>query len=152
MKFVIFRIADLEFGMEIAHIQEIIRPVAITPLPQSPAYIEGVINLRGNIIPVMNLSRKLGLHQDHPDAPRERFIISSSDGDRQGSPRVAFRVHAVFQVVDIDPSEMEPPPSSFINLPERALLGVGKLAERIVFLLVLHELLTMDEKLYLQRV
>lgn len=138
--------------MDIAQIQEIIRPIGITPLPQSPEYIEGVINLRGNIIPVMNLSRKLGLPGENPDEVRERFIISLFGGSSVQGPRVAFRAHAVSQVVDIDPANVEPPPRNFTHLPEKALLGVGKLDERIVFLLVVHELLTPDEQLYLQRV
>ncbi|MBI2890022.1 MAG: purine-binding chemotaxis protein CheW [Nitrospirae bacterium] len=150
MKFVIFRIADLEFGMDIAQIQEIVRPVSITLLPQSPEYIEGVVNLRGQIITVMNLSRKLGLTEVDQEGLRTRFIVSTLFPEAPQPARVAFRVHAVFQVVDLDPAQLDPPPRSFTFLPEHAVLGIAKIEDRIVYMLNVHELLTPEEKLYLQ--
>ncbi len=126
---VVFDLAGESYGIEIGHVQEIIRLPAITSVPRAPAFVEGVVNLRGRVIPVINLRARFGL----PDGERgraSRIVVLETGGQTVGA-----LVDAVSEVLRI-PRETIEPPGATLQGPETAhLRGIAKLEDRLVILL-----------------
>ncbi len=141
-KFTVFTIAGEEFGIELDRVVEIVRPQRATPLPKVPTFISGVINLRGTIIPVMDLRKRLNVK---PSSPRERIIITRMHGEKIG-----LLVDTVKEIINIEKEQIAPPPSIFKGLRPEYLRGIGKIAERIIVILNLDSLLTSEEMVLLE--
>lgn len=140
LQLVSFIIGEEEFGVDILNVQEIIRLVEMTDVPNAPAFIEGVINLRGRIIPVVDL--------------RERFNFPSRESD--DSTRivvvelercvVGFLVDAVRQVIRVEREIIDPPPELARSIDSRYITGVAKLDGRLLILLDLNKVVSIDEQ------
>lgn len=144
LQLVIFRLAQEEYGLPITKVQEINRLVPITKLPQTPEFMEGIINLRGRIIPVIDLRKRFSLEiSEHND--ESRIIIVEVCGQTVG-----VIVDAVAEVVRIAAASVEPPPPSFI-LDAKYIQGVGKLDSRLLILLEIDEILTSQEAITLKQ-
>jgi purine-binding chemotaxis protein CheW len=144
LQLVIFRLAKEEYGLPITKVQEINRLVPITKLPQTPAFMEGIINLRGRIIPVVDLRKRFQLQvSDYNDD--SRIIIVEVDGQTVG-----VIVDAVNEVVRMPAASVEPPPPSFI-LDAKYIQGVGKLDERLLILLEIDQILSSQEAIALKQ-
>jgi purine-binding chemotaxis protein CheW len=140
-KFTVFTIAGEEFGIELDSVVEIVRPQKATPLPKVPAFISGVINLRGTVIPVMDLRKRLNVE---PSSPRERIIITRMHGEKIG-----LLVDTVKEIISIEKKEIAPPPLIFKGLRPEYLRGIGKIADRLIVILNLDSLLTSEEMILL---
>ena len=128
------------YGVEIGKIQEIIRMQPITTVPNGPAFFEGVTNLRGRVIPVMDLRARFGLATDGT-GHRARIVVAEL-----GCHTVGLIVDAVSEVLRV-PADAVEPPSSLVTTADSAYLrGVAKLGERLVLLLDLSRLLSSDEQ------
>jgi purine-binding chemotaxis protein CheW len=128
------------YGVEIARIQEIIRLQPITRIPNGPWYIEGVTNLRGRVIPVMDLRKRFNLELAEPTR-RTRIVVAEV-----GAHTVGLIVDGVSEVLRV-PAEAVEPPSSLVTTADSAYLrGVAKLDERLVPLLDLSRILSGDEQ------
>jgi purine-binding chemotaxis protein CheW len=147
LQLVIFQLGGEEFGVEIMQVQEIIRMPDITRIPQSPEYVEGVINLRGKIIVVINLNTKFDLHSKELDADSRIIIVEI------GENVVGMIVDSVSEVLRLSTSSVEPAPD-IISTKIKAdyLKGVGKLDERLLILLDLEKVLNDDEMAQLESV
>jgi len=136
LQLVSFEIGNEEFGVDILKVQEINRMLQVTRVPNAPEYIEGVINLRGKVIPVVDLRKKLGLEpRDHDK--NTRVIVMELRGRVVG-----FVVDAVREVLRIPRSVTEPPPT--LAAGERAdfITAVGKLDDRLLTLLDLDAMMS----------
>jgi len=123
-----FRVGDEEFGINILQVQEIIRSQTLTRVPNSPEFMEGVMNLRGKIIPVIALRKRFGL-AEAPSDTQTRIVVVEIGGTVLG-----FVVDAVSEVLRIPADTVEPTPR--LGLVEREyVLGVGKLGDRLLILL-----------------
>lgn len=140
LQLVSFVIENEEFGIDILSVQEIIRPVAITRVPRAPAFIEGVINLRGRIVPVVDLRKRFGLPER--DRDKETRIVVVELGGRV----VGFMMDAVREVIRVDRGVIEPPPDLAIGIDAQYIKGVAKLDDRLLILLDLDEVLSGDEQ------
>lgn len=139
LQLVSFRVEDEEFGLEILRVQEIIRIQQLTRVPASPDFIEGVINLRGRIIPVISLRRRFGLPQVPADK-QTRIVVVEVKGAVLG-----FMVDAVSEVLRLPASTVEPAPR--IGRVEREYVrGVGKLDNRLLILLDIDRLMSDAEE------
>ncbi len=134
LQLVSFMVGTEEFAVPILSVQEINRMMQITKVPQSPPFIEGVINLRGKIIPVMDLRKRFGL-QETGDASDERIIVVEV-----GSRVIGFTVDQVNEVLRISANIVEPPPSMVCGVDSDYVQGVGKLEDRLLILLDLDRL------------
>ncbi len=134
LQLVTFEVGSEEFAIPILSVQEINRMMQITRVPQSPDFVEGVINLRGKIIPVVDLRRRFGLpaSESHGD---NRIIVVEIHGRVIG-----FTVDRVNEVLRISPGIVEPPPSMVCGLESEYVQGVGKLEDRLLILLELRRL------------
>ncbi|MDM8543519.1 chemotaxis protein CheW [Desulfococcaceae bacterium HSG7] len=130
------------FGVSILMVQEIIRSAPITAVPNSPDFIEGIINLRGSIVPVIDLRKRLGLYGDDKITDEDIWIlILNIDGRTTG-----FIVDSVTQVLKIDENTLEPPPDIVVaRLESQYIRGVCKLDEDLLILLDFTCILMVDE-------
>lgn len=145
LQLVIFRLAKEEYGLPITKVQEINRLVPITKLPQTPSFMEGIINLRGRIIPVIDLRKRFQLPADG-QSDENRIIIVEVNGQTVG-----IIVDAVTEVVRLAGGSIEPPPPTFI-LDAQYIHGVGKLDERLLILLDIDKILTSQEEIVLKQI
>ncbi|MFY9531001.1 MAG: chemotaxis protein CheW [Candidatus Acidiferrales bacterium] len=133
------RIGRETFGLPISMVREIVRVPEITAVPNAPDYIEGVINLRGRIIPVVDLRKRFG-ETDITLNKKNRIVVVEM-ADRL----VGLIVHAASEVLKIPPSEIEAPHNLFQEGELDYVTGVGKLKGRLVILLDLHKVLRRGE-------
>jgi purine-binding chemotaxis protein CheW len=139
VQLVIFKLASEDYGLPISKVQEINRMVEVTKLPQTPDFMEGIINLRGRIIPVMDLRKRFGFSpQEHQDDTRIMVVDVSGQ-------TVGFIVDAVHEVAKIAEDCIEPPPPSFV-MDVQFVQGVGKLEDRLVILLDIDRIITSQER------
>lgn len=140
LQLVSFTIANEEFGVDILKVQEINRMFQITKVPNSPEYVDGVINLRGRVIPVIDLRTKLSL-QRKPHDKDTRIIVVELEGRTIG-----FIVDKVKEVLRIPNSIIEPPPDIVAGLNAEYITAVGKLEDRLLILLDLEKIISGKEK------
>lgn len=144
LQLVIFRLAQEEYGLSITKVQEINRLVPITKLPQTPAFMEGIINLRGRIIPVIDLRKRFQLAAaEHSEDTR--IIIVEVRGQTVG-----IIVDAVNEVVRLESGSVEPPPATFV-LDAQYIQGVGKLDGRLLILLNIDQIISAQEEIALRQ-
>ena len=129
---VTFRLQREEYGVEIGSVQEIIRATDITPVPNAPSHVRGVINLRGKIIPVVDLRKRLALP-----------AVAATDAQRivvveLGEKRIGMLVDSVSQVIKLSSSIIEEMPEEATNIDENYIRGVGKLDSRLIIILDLN--------------
>ncbi len=139
LQLVTFSVAGEEFGVDIFKVLEIIRIMEITKVPNSPAFVDGVINLRGKVIPVIDLRKRFGMFPKEHDH-NTRIIVFEIR-----KTIVGFIVDSVSEVLRIKASTVEPPPPVIGGLDSEYISGVGKLEEKLLLLLDLNKLLTLHE-------
>ncbi len=138
-KYLTFVLCDEEYGLGILKVREIIGIQDITPVPQTPDFVEGVINLRGKVIPVVDLRLKFGMPKT--DYTKETCIIVV-DVD---SLLMGTIVDTVSEVLDIKEGEIEPPPSFGQKVDVGFILGIGKVNEKVIILLDVDKVLSLEE-------
>jgi purine-binding chemotaxis protein CheW len=134
-----FRIGRETFGLPISMVREIVRVPEVTSVPNAPEYIEGVINLRGRIIPVVDLRKRFGEKAIEANK-KNRIVVVELEGRTIG-----LMVHAASEVLKIPPSEIEAPHNVFQEGELDYITGVGKLNGRLVILLDLNRVLQRGE-------
>lgn len=139
-KYLTFRLANEEYGLEILKVREIIGLMDITRVPKTPEYIRGVINLRGKVIPVLELRLKFGMEAKQDT--EETCIIVVDIAGETGSVLMGILVDAVSEVLDIQPEEIEDPPSFGAGFDTRFILGIGKVKNTVKLLLDIDRVLT----------
>ena len=136
LQLVTFRIGEEEFGVDILSVQEIIRLMQITMVPHAAAFIEGVINLRGKVIPVVNMRTRFNLPAVEHDG-NTRIVVMEFN-----QKIVGFLVDGVSEVLRIPASTVEPAPPVVCGIGSEYIRGVGKLEDRLLILLDLDTLLS----------
>ena len=136
LQIVSFKNGDEEFGVDIMRVQEIIRIQTITKVPQMPGYIEGIINLRGNVIPVIDLRKKFEL-QTQEFTDQTRIIVVNIN-----SRTVGFIVDSVHEVLRLGDEHIGPPPEIIAGISRKYISGVGKIENRLIILLDLNQILS----------
>ena len=134
-----FRIGNETYGVRIGSVREIVRVPEITIVPNAPEAIEGVINLRGKIIPVMDLRKRFGSAGIQPDK-KNRILVVELENRLLG-----LIVSSASEVLKIPPSEIEPPGTVFAEGESSYVTGVGKLKGRLIILLDIPRLLRQPE-------
>lgn len=134
LQLVTFNIADEEYAVDILAVQEINRMMELTRVPQSPAEVEGVINLRGKIIPVLDLRTRFSIAKTAP-TERTRIIVVEVHGRVLG-----FVVDRVQEVLRISRTIVDPAPEMVCSIDSDFIDGVGKLDDRLLILLNLSRL------------
>ena len=138
-KFLTFQLSDEEYGLEILKVREIIGLMDITTVPQTPDYVKGVVNLRGQVIPVIDLRLKFGLNEG--DYGKRTCIIVVD----VGGVMMGIVVDTVSEVMDIVSENIEQTPSFGTKLNTDYILGMGKVNERVKILLDIDKVLTAED-------
>ncbi len=133
-KYLTFRVANEEYGLAILKVREIIGLMDVTPVPHMPRHVRGVINLRGKVVPVIDLRLKLGMP---PAAPTAQTCIVVVD---VGAP-VGVIVDAVCEVLDVADSQIDPPPALGASVDTSFVLGLGKVRDGVKILLDIDRML-----------
>jgi purine-binding chemotaxis protein CheW len=139
LQLVSFNIDEEEFGVDILKVQEIIRTVQITQVPNAPAFVKGVINLRGKVIPIVDLRMKLGKEKKKDDN-NTRIIVVDLE-----SKTIGFIVDSVSEVLRIPKNITEAPPEIVSGINSEYITAVGKLEDRLLILLDLEKILSTRE-------
>ena len=139
LQLVSFHVEGEEFGLNILRVQEIIRVQQLTRVPNSPDFVDGVINLRGKVIPVVSLRKRFGLQPAEQDK-QSRIVVVEVDGNVLG-----FMVDSVSEVLRIPVETVEPPPR-LTKVEREYVSGVGKLDDRLLIMLDLDRLMTVAEE------
>lgn len=139
-QYVIFHLSKETFGIDIAKVWEIITLQAITKVPHTASFIEGIINLRGKVIPVLDLRRRFGLPSVEENRSM-RIVVIEIEGNTLG-----MIVDGVSEVLRINSEIVEATPPAISNVDSDYLEGVAKLEDRLIILLNLDKVLTHHEK------
>lgn len=134
-----FLIGSEEFAVDILKVQEINRITQITKVPNSPEFIEGVINLRGKVIPILDLRIRMGMAKREHDS-RTRIIVVEVE-----QKTIGFIVDEVTEVLRIPKNVIENPPDLVSNSKSEFITGVGKLEDRLLILLDLDKIISLEE-------
>lgn len=139
LQLVSFRIGAEEFGVDILNVQEINRMTEITRVPKVPEYVEGVINLRGKVIPVVDLRKRLDLDTTEYDKST-RIVVVDVEGRTIG-----LIVDAVSEVLRLPSDAIEPPPELVTRIDQEYVRGVAKLEDRLLMFLDLSKVIDLRE-------
>ncbi|MCC6963431.1 MAG: chemotaxis protein CheW [candidate division Zixibacteria bacterium] len=139
LQLVSFNIGTEEFGVDILKVQEINRMVEITRVPRSPDFVEGIINLRGKVIPIIDLRKRFNLQITDHDK-NTRIVVVDIEGQTMG-----MIVDSVSEVLRIPASTIEPTPDVVTSVDSDYIRGVAKLDNRLLIYLDLAKILTGEE-------
>ncbi|MGD8561501.1 MAG: chemotaxis protein CheW [Desulfarculaceae bacterium] len=142
-KYLTFDLAEEVYGQDILRVREIIGMMDITPVPRTPEFVLGVINLRGKVIPVVDLRLKFGLPYKEPDDRTCVIVVEVQSGE--DTVQMGIVVDRVNEVADVKASEVEPTPSFGVSLDTAFILGMAKVGERVIILLDIDKVLTGSE-------
>ncbi|NOY52052.1 MAG: chemotaxis protein CheW [Deltaproteobacteria bacterium] len=140
LQMVSFHLGNENFLVDILRIQEIIRRIEISRMPKAPEYIEGVINLRGTVIPVLDLRKRFGILLPEKNA-EERIIVIKTEGKPMG-----MIVDSVADVLRIPKETIDPAPTVDSAVDAQYISGVAKVKKKLLFLLNLEPLLRLSEQ------
>ena len=146
IQLVSFKLGKEEFGVDILKVQEINRMLEITEMPNSPDFVEGIVNLRGRIIPVIDLKKRLQLPTKEHDNSTRIIVVEL------GGKTVGFIVDEVSEVLRIESNITEPPPEMVAGINSDYITAVAKMEDRLLILLDLNKVLTQNEEQKLQTV
>ncbi|ANN63199.1 chemotaxis protein CheW [Brachyspira hyodysenteriae] len=137
---VTFRLGSGEYAIDIMQAKEIIKMEKITLIPNAPDFVEGVINLRGNIIPIIDLKKRFNLEETEGDKNTGIIIVKIEDVD------MGIIIDSISKVVSISNSDIQPPPPMLSGIGQKYIKGVGKLEDKLLVVLDLEKLFTTDEE------
>ncbi len=146
LQLVSFKIGKEEYGVDILNVQEINKMTTITKVPNSPEFVEGVINLRGRVIPVIDLRTRLNLARKDHDKDTRIIVVEIEQST------VGFIVDAVSEVLRIPLNTFEAPPSIAAGIDSEFIKSVGKLEDRLLILIDLNKILSTLDKESLKKV
>lgn len=142
---VVFQLDGQTYGVDIARVYEIIRVESITMVPKAPKFVEGVIKLRGSIIPIIDLRKRFGMKPAESTANSRIMVVE------MGGTTVGMIVDAVTEVFRVSQSDIEPPPPVVSGVDSSYLRGIALWQGRLIILLDLERILGQKERQQLQR-
>ena len=135
-----FKLGSEEYGVDIAQVQEINRMVAVTHVPRAPEFMEGVINLRGQLIPIIDLRARFGMPRaEH--TKNTRIVVTEI-----GTKRVGMVVDSVSEVLRLPVDQIEDAPEMLTGVDTEYIRGVGKVEDRLIILLELGRIISTSER------
>ena len=141
---VAFNLAEEHYGVDIGAVESIIKMQPITVVPRAPAFVEGVINLRGSVLPVIDLGRRFGLPAEK-ESKETRIVVAEVMGTNVG-----MVVDAVSEVLRVSDEDIEPPSPVVTTVDSAFITGIAKVDERLIILLDLAKVFSTEEQADLQ--
>lgn len=137
---VVFELEKELYGVDIHQVQEIIRVPAITHVPRTPDFVEGVINLRGSVIPILDLRKRFGFGPGGDEDEKRIVVVEMED------KTLGVIVDAVTEVLLVDEASVEPPSPYIVTVDSQYIVGVARLDEQLIIVLDLNQVLSMGER------
>jgi purine-binding chemotaxis protein CheW len=142
-KYLTFKLASEIYGLEILRVREIIGVLPITRVPRMPEHVRGVINLRGKVIPVIDLRTKFGMEMAEETSETCIIVVDAEDGS--GDVLIGILVDSVSEVLDISAGNIEDPPEMDSTIDTGYISGMGKAADKVIILLDIVRVLDTQE-------
>ena len=142
-KYLTFRLAKEEYGVAILTVVEIIKMMEVTPVPRTPTYVRGVVNLRGKVIPVIELREKFGMEKTE-DTDETCIIVAKVNGSH-GDLEMGIIIDTVSEVLDIESEQIEPPPEFGAACDTEFILGLAKTGDSVKILIDINRVLSPEE-------
>jgi purine-binding chemotaxis protein CheW len=146
VQMVAFKLEKEEFAVNIQQVREVLKMTQVTPLPQSAYFIEGVINLRGEVIPVVDLRKRFELDLEERGEQTRIIIVEIQDS------KVGLIVDSVTEVLRLSSAAIQLPPSRIAGTRTDFIKGVGKVNDRLLIILNLDKILTTEEKIAMNEI
>ena len=140
-KYLTFILGHEEYGIEILKVQEIIGMMEVTAVPKAPPFIRGIINLRGNVIPVVDLRKKFEMPMKENSEKTCVIVVNVSVGEGAKTVTMGIIVDEVSEVLDISSEKIDPAPDFGAAVDTRFILGIGKLEKKVAILLDIDKVL-----------
>jgi purine-binding chemotaxis protein CheW len=141
---VVFELANEHYGVDISAVESIIKMQSITAVPHAPDFVEGVTNLRGSVLPVVDLRKRFALSRSEA-TKNSRIVVVAIEG-----VKVGMIVDGVSEVLRVAEEAVEPPPPMVTTIDTAFIVGIAKLEGKLVILLDLARVLSLEEKAELQ--
>jgi purine-binding chemotaxis protein CheW len=138
---VVFDLANEHYEVDIAAVESIIKMQPITVVPHTPAFVEGVTNLRGEVLPVIDLRKRFGLPIDQARSKDTRIVVVEIDGKKVG-----MVVDAVSEVLRVPDEAIEPPSPIVTTVDSAFIRGIAKVDARLIILVELSKVLSTEEQ------
>ncbi|MFH1238529.1 MAG: chemotaxis protein CheW [bacterium] len=145
LQLVIFQLTDEEYAIPIIQVHEIIKPTDVTRIPGMPDFVEGVINLRGKVIPIIDIRKRFRLQRKKADEDTRVIVVDV------GEHTVGLIVDSVTEVLRLSLESIDPVPTAIAKISSEYLRGIGKLKERLLIILDVEKMLTELEKISLEK-
>jgi purine-binding chemotaxis protein CheW len=142
-KYLTFRLANEEYGIPILTVVEIIKMMEVTPVPRTPSFVRGVVNLRGKVIPVVELREKFGM--EHTEDTDETCIIVVKLGSDDSDLVMGIIIDTVSEVLDIQAQQIEPAPEFGSTCDTEFILGMAKAGAQVKILIDINRVLSREE-------
>lgn len=140
-QYVVFKLCNQEYGVDIKTVREISEYKQSTKVPNTLGFVEGLINLRGIITPIISLKKRFDLVEEGHEIQETRIIIINMEDKQLG-----FMVDDASQVLTLDEKQIDNPPEIVLNSIAQYIIGIGKVDEKIIVLLDLEKVLSQEEK------
>jgi purine-binding chemotaxis protein CheW len=140
IQLVSFMLDEVEYGVDILSVHEILRYPEMTRLPNTPRFIKGVINLRGNVLPVVDVRLRFGFPKGSITDLTRIIVVET------GGKQVGLLVDNVYQVVRIPVANVDPPSELITGVSEEFISGIGRLKDRLIVLLNMSHIIFLEEK------
>ncbi len=150
-KYLTFVLGQEVYGLEILKVQEIIKMMDVTSVPRMPAFVRGVINLRGKVIPVVDFRIKFEM-KTMQDTEKTCIIVVQVRGEAETVTVIGIIVDEVSEVLDISAGQIEPTPAFATGIDTGFILGMGKVGEKVIIMLDIDKVLSTDKIAALDRV
>jgi purine-binding chemotaxis protein CheW len=142
-QFLTFQAGDETFAIEILDVKEIIEIESITKVPMMPSFIAGIINLRGRVVPVVDLSKRLG--RRHSEISKKTCIVLVEVSHDDDGQTVGMMVDEVNEILEINESHTQPPPDFGSDLPTDFIRAMGRVDEKFMILLDVNHVLSVED-------
>ena len=148
-KIVSFVLGNEEYGIDIMKVDSIVEFGKVVKIPESADYVEGVMNIRGKVVPIINLRKKFYIEDMDAEKKKAKSKVIVVNVDER---QVGLLVDDVKEVMSINSEQIEEPPSEVGGVGRRYILGIAKLGETMMIILDIDKILTAEEKLELGRI
>ncbi|MGI6364559.1 MAG: chemotaxis protein CheW [Bacillota bacterium] len=138
-QYVVFQLEDELYGVEILQVRGIEKMLPLTRVPNAPSFVKGVCNLRGSVIPVIDLKKRLGLASTGEVSDAKIIIVNV------GKQVVGMTIDAAADVVSLDSNQVEPSPTLVSGIDAQFISGVAKVSNRLLIILDMERILTADQ-------
>lgn len=150
VEFVTFQVGDEEYGVDIRCIAEVVRPLKITPLPRMPEFVEGVVNLRGVIIPIVDLRKRFALSRIVDNPKKMRILITKGAipgaAGTTTEALLGLVVDSVQEVLHLSGKDIESAPEAARGQQAEFIAGMGKVGDRLIIIINIMKILSQQER------